>query len=96
MLNAIEVTDGRRADGSRWSGCAVLGADGHDFEPIVPSSRLTVPVRFVFHAPVRPVTINGGMQMRAWYDILGFDRRATRRCGRHHGERGCGHRAHRS
>jgi phospholipase/carboxylesterase len=50
-----------------------LGADGHDFEPIVPELRLpeTLAVRFVFpHAPVRPVTINNGMRMRAWYDIL--------------------------
>ena len=47
-----------------------LGADGHDFEPIVPMLDLDVPVRFVFpHAPVRAVTINGGMEMRAWYDI---------------------------
>jgi phospholipase/carboxylesterase len=54
-----------------------LGADGHDFEPIVAELELRFPVRFVFpHAPVRPVTINGGMAMRAWYDILGFDRRA--------------------
>ncbi|QIT53775.1 carboxylesterase [Aquisalimonas sp. 2447] len=50
-----------------------LGADGHDFEPIVPELRLpeNLPVRFVFpHAPVRPVTLNGGMAMRAWYDII--------------------------
>jgi phospholipase/carboxylesterase len=50
-----------------------LGADGHDFEPLVP--ELMWPgapaMRFVFpHAPVRPVTINGGMAMRAWYDIV--------------------------
>ena len=54
-----------------------LGADGHDFEPIVPELALpdTVPLRFVFpHAPVRPVTINGGMPMRAWFDILSLDR----------------------
>ena len=53
-----------------------LGADGHDFEPIVPELRLpeTLPLRFVFpHAPVRPVTINGGMSMRAWYDIYSLD-----------------------
>jgi phospholipase/carboxylesterase len=51
-----------------------LGADGHDFEPIVPELRLKRAVRFVFpHAPIRPVTINGGMEMRAWYDIVGFD-----------------------
>lgn len=50
-----------------------LGADGHDFEPIVPELELPRPVRFVFpHAPVRPVTINQGMRMRAWYDILQF------------------------
>lgn len=49
-----------------------LGADGHDFEPVVPMLGLpSAPaVRFVFpHAPVRPVTLNGGMAMRAWYDI---------------------------
>lgn len=53
-----------------------LGADGHDFEPIVPqlSSASGRAVRFIFpHAPVRPVTVNGGMAMRAWYDILGVD-----------------------
>src|SRR3954465_12544902 len=50
-----------------------LGADGHDFEPIVPELRLAKSVRFVFpHAPIRPVTINQGMGMRAWYDILEF------------------------
>jgi len=49
-----------------------LGADGHDFEPVVPELRLppALGVRFVFpHAPVRPVTLNMGMRMRAWYDI---------------------------
>jgi pimeloyl-ACP methyl ester carboxylesterase len=54
-----------------------LGADGHDFEPVVPELGLpgTLPLRFVFpHAPVRPVTINGGMAMRAWYDIVSLDR----------------------
>ena len=53
-----------------------LGADGNDFAPIVP--ELVSPewpaLRFVFpHAPVRPVTVNGGMPMRAWYDIAGVD-----------------------
>ncbi|MBP8925022.1 MAG: alpha/beta fold hydrolase [Pseudomonadales bacterium] len=50
-----------------------LGADGHDFEPIVPELRLPreLAVRFVFpNAPSIPVTINGGMRMPAWYDIL--------------------------
>lgn len=47
-----------------------LGADGHDFEPIVPLLDLDQPLKFVFpNAPVRPVTINAGMEMRAWYDI---------------------------
>ncbi|MGE5624441.1 MAG: alpha/beta hydrolase [Bacillota bacterium] len=50
-----------------------LGADGHDFESIVPELKLPVslPVRFIFpHAPVRPVTLNGGHPMRAWFDIV--------------------------
>jgi phospholipase/carboxylesterase len=47
-----------------------LGADAHDFEPVVPMLKLDRPLRFVFpNAPIRPVTINGGMEMRAWYDI---------------------------
>jgi phospholipase/carboxylesterase len=53
-----------------------LGADGHDFAPIVPQlqSQLTIPTRFIFpHAPRLPVTINGGYIMRAWYDILAMD-----------------------
>jgi phospholipase/carboxylesterase len=57
-----------------------LGADGHDFEPIVPElvRRGERPLRFVFpHAPVRPVTLNGGYAMRAWYDIIAIDRRAA-------------------
>jgi phospholipase/carboxylesterase len=59
-----------------------LGTDGHDFEPIVP--ELVRPaqingkwpaIEFVFpHAPVRAVTINSGMRMRAWYDIRSLDR----------------------
>ena len=50
-----------------------LGASGHDFEPVVPQLGLDadMAVRFIFpHAPNRPVTINGGMVMPAWYDIL--------------------------
>jgi phospholipase/carboxylesterase len=53
-----------------------LGADGNDFAPIVPqlAAGRSRPVRFVFpHAPVRPVTVNRGMAMRAWYDILGVE-----------------------
>jgi phospholipase/carboxylesterase len=54
-----------------------LGADGHDFEPIVDELRLPqgFHLRFVFpHAPIRPVTLNGGVRMRAWYDIISLDR----------------------
>ena len=53
-----------------------LGADGHDFAPIVPElvRRNWPALRFVFpHAPVRPVTINNGMSMRAWYDIVSLE-----------------------
>ncbi|HSS70443.1 MAG TPA: alpha/beta fold hydrolase [Casimicrobiaceae bacterium] len=53
-----------------------LGADGSDFVPIVPELGLppSQPVRFIFpHAPVRPVTINNGFRMRAWYDIAAAD-----------------------
>ena len=53
-----------------------LGADAHDFEPIVPELvRAHWPaLRFVFpNAPVRPITVNGGMRMRGWYDIGGAD-----------------------
>jgi phospholipase/carboxylesterase len=57
-----------------------LGADGHDFEPVVPQlqAAVTHPLRFIFpHAPVRPVSLNGGMPMRAWYDLLGLDRHSA-------------------
>jgi phospholipase/carboxylesterase len=53
-----------------------LGADAHDFEPIVPElvGRQWPALRFVFpNAPVRPITVNGGMRMRGWYDIGGVD-----------------------
>jgi len=49
-----------------------LGADGHDFEPIIPQLQLSSQpgVKFILpHAPIMPVTINGGREMRAWYDI---------------------------
>lgn len=53
-----------------------LGDSGHGFAPIVPELKLpaSLPVKFLFpHAPERPVTINGGMRMRAWYDIKTMD-----------------------
>lgn len=54
-----------------------LGADGHDFAPVVPGLRLpdALGVRFLFpEAPRRPVTINGGMVMRAWFDMESLTR----------------------
>jgi phospholipase/carboxylesterase len=53
-----------------------LGADGNDFVPVAQELAVAaaLPVRFVFpHAPIRPVTVNGGHRMRAWYDVLGLD-----------------------
>src|SRR5437773_1683316 len=71
-MEAIEIQTGSKPAASiLW--LHGLGADGHDFEPIVPELKLAKPVRFVFpHAPLRAVTINQGMRMRAWYDILQF------------------------
>src|SRR5207249_9415444 len=81
LLDAIEMETGRNPTASViW--LHGLGADGNDFAPIVPELRLPRPaIRFVFpHAPVRPVTINGGMRMRAWYDIAdGANRREDER-----------------
>ncbi|HHB11813.1 MAG TPA: carboxylesterase [Chromatiales bacterium] len=73
LLDRIEVQTGRNPDAAViW--LHGLGADGYDFEPIVPQLELTHAVRFVFpHAPVRPVTINGGLPMRAWFDLYGLD-----------------------
>ena len=76
--DAVEIETGRGpAAAVIW--LHGLGADGHDFEPIVP--ELVLPgersLRFIFpHAPMRPVTLNGGYAMRAWYDITAIDRRA--------------------
>ena len=71
-METIEIETGPRPEAAViW--LHGLGADGHDFEPIVPELTLNQAVRFVFpHAPVRPVTINNGMRMRAWYDIFQF------------------------
>ena len=75
MLETIERDTG---PDPRWAILWLhgLGADGHDFVPIVPELLRPgwPPLRFVFpHAPVRPVTINNGVRMRAWYDILGLE-----------------------
>ena len=71
-MEAIEISTGPKPDASIiW--LHGLGADGRDFEPIVPELRLpaALQLRFIFpHAPVRPVTINQRMRMRAWYDIF--------------------------
>src|SRR2546422_981280 len=69
-LEAIEIETGKDPTTSVvW--LHGLGADGNDFATIVPELDLPKEaIRFVFpHAPVQPVTINGGMRMRAWYDI---------------------------
>ena len=78
MLETVEQETGAAPE---WSVIWLhgLGADGHDFAPIVP--ELVRPhwpaIRFVFpHAPKRPVSINGGMPMRAWYDIVSMDFRS--------------------
>jgi phospholipase/carboxylesterase len=72
MLEYVEVST---ADEPKYSVIWMhgLGADGHDFEPIVPHLELPpgLPLRFIFpHALMRPITINGGAVMRAWYDII--------------------------
>jgi phospholipase/carboxylesterase len=76
MLDTVEVETGPGADRSIiW--LHGLGADGHDFAPLVPELALPFAVRFVFpHAPVRRVTINAGMAMRAWYDLVSLERAA--------------------
>jgi phospholipase/carboxylesterase len=70
MLPCVEVETGPQPRASViW--LHGLGADGHDFEPLVPELPLPFAVRFVFpHAPVRPVTLNGGYPMRAWFDVV--------------------------
>ena len=73
-----ETVERETAPDPRWSIVWLhgLGADGNDFAPIVPElvRRDWPALRFVFpHAPVRAVTINNGMRMRAWYDIRDFD-----------------------
>jgi phospholipase/carboxylesterase len=78
LLETVEIETGRNPVASIvW--LHGLGADGHDFGPVVP--ELVRPseraLRFVFpHAPVRPVTLNNGYAMRAWYDIVGIDRQS--------------------
>src|SRR5512132_2907563 len=72
LLPCIELETGTHPDAAIiW--LHGLGADGNDFVPIVEEMRLpaSLALRFVFpHAPVRPVTINAGMAMRAWYDVV--------------------------
>ena len=72
LLSAIELVTGHDPAGTViWM--HGLGADGNDFVPVVKELGLpdTLPLRFIFpHAPMQPVTINGGHVMRAWYDIF--------------------------
>ena len=78
-IETIEVESGPKPTGSViW--LHGLGADGHDFEPVVPqlAHKGERALRFVFpNAPMQPVTINGGYVMRAWYDIVGIDRNSV-------------------
>ena len=68
LLECVEIDPGQPVGSIIW--LHGLGADAHDFEPIVPQLALKQPLRFVFpNAPIRPVSINAGMEMRAWYDI---------------------------
>src|SRR6266566_1780070 len=79
LPETVEVEPRRPADASVIL-LHGLGADGHDFEPLAAELGLldSPAVRWVFpHAPIRPVTINGGARMRAWYDIVGLDRRSV-------------------
>ncbi len=78
MTTPLETLEGQT--GPDPTACIVvlhgLGADGSDFVPVAEALDLSAigPVRFVFpHAPVQPVTINGGYRMRAWYDVLGTE-----------------------
>ncbi len=77
-LQTVEIETGPQPEASViWM--HGLGADAHDFEPAVPMLHLDSgrSVRFVFpNAPVRPVTINGGMPMRAWFDLVAATRDA--------------------
>ncbi|WP_275286121.1 alpha/beta hydrolase [Halomonas elongata] len=75
----IEPANGKVADACVFI-LHGLGADGHDFEPLVPALALPADagVRFILpHAPRLPVTVNGGMVMPAWYDIteMSLDRK---------------------
>ena len=75
MLETVERETGEDA---QWSVLWLhgLGADGNDFVPLVPDlvRRDWPALRFVFpHAPVRPVTLNNGVPMRAWYDLKNLD-----------------------
>lgn len=71
-LETLEISSGGKVDAAIiW--LHGLGADGHDFASVVEELRLPG-VRFILpHAPQRPVTINGGYMMRAWYDLLGLE-----------------------
>ena len=74
-MDALEIVTGKAPDSAViW--LHGLGADGHDFAPIVPELGLpsSAKVRFIFpHAPMLPVTINGGYVMPAWYDVKSLD-----------------------
>ena len=81
-FDGVEITTGTNANKEQSSPLLSiiwlhgLGADGHDFAAVVPElEKLGVHrCRFIFpHAPIKAVTINGGMEMRSWYDITSLD-----------------------
>ena len=76
-MQALETLEISSGSGSSSNASVIwlhgLGADGHDFAPVVEALQLPN-VRFILpHAPPRPITLNGGYVMRAWYDIFGLE-----------------------
>lgn len=79
MIDQLETVELQTQDDVQYSVIWLhgLGADANDFVPIVPELRLPSDkgVRFIFpNAPVRPITVNRGMAMRGWYDIISLER----------------------
>lgn len=78
-LNYIEINPEKKQPVGTVIWMHGLGADGHDFAPMIPELKLPheLPLRFIFpHAPLRPVTLNNGYVMRAWFDIYSLNRNA--------------------
>lgn len=77
MLETIEINSTQQPATASIIWMHGLGADGHDFVDLVPALKLSLPIRFIFpHAPISPVTLNNGMLMRSWFDIVSLDANA--------------------